>query len=55
MRKNSRDSPMLASQVVLIQPSSAAAERVFSLLTNSFNERKKILWELFRNLNYVAI
>ena len=54
MRKNSRDSPML-KPVVLIQPSSAAAERVFSLLTNSFNEREKILWELFRNLNYVAI
>ena len=40
MRKNSRDSPTL-KPVVLIQPSSAATERVFSLLTNSFNERKK--------------
>ena len=37
MRKNSRDSPVL-KPVVLIH--SAAAERVFSLLTNSFNERK---------------
>ena len=45
MKKNSRDSPTL-KPVVLIQPSSAAAERVFSLLTNSFNERKQILWEL---------
>ena len=32
--------PMLASLVVLIQLSSAAAERIFSLLTNSSNERQ---------------
>ena len=51
MKKNSRDSPTL-KPVVLIQPSSAAAERVFSLLTNSFNERKKILWELSIMLQY---
>ena len=37
MRKNSRDSPVV-KPVVLIH--SAAAETVFSLLTNSFNERK---------------
>ena len=36
--KNSRERPMLAGG--LIQLSSAAAERDFSLLTNSFNERQ---------------
>ena len=51
MRKNSRDSPVL-KPVVLIQPFSAAAERVFSLLTIAFNERKKILWELSIMLQY---
>ena len=40
MWKNSRDSPAL-KPVVLIH--SAAAEKVFSLLTNSFNERKELL------------
>ena len=30
----------VCKQVLLIQPSSAAAERVFSLLTNSFNDRQ---------------
>ena len=53
MRKNSRDSPML-KPVVLIQPSSAAAERVSSLLTNSFNEREKILWELFKKPQFFS-
>ena len=31
---------VLARQVLLVQPSSAAAERVFSLLSNSFNEQQ---------------
>ena len=40
MRKNSRDSPSLQTGGVDRAVSSAAAVSVFSLLTNSFNERQ---------------
>ena len=42
-RMNSEDLPKWSAcvkQIVLIQPSSAAAERVFSLLTSSFTEQQ---------------
>ena len=48
--KNSQKGQCL--QVVLIQPSSAAAERDFSLLTNSLMKDKTVHC---RNINYVAI
>ena len=48
--KNSQKGQCL--QVVLIQPSSAAAERDLSLLTNSLMKDKTVHC---RNINYVAI
>ena len=45
----------LHKKVLLVQPSSAASERVFSLLKASFNEQQQYPTTLLRIIPYAAV